>query len=735
MAAIPEFSMPIQAQPNVLSNFSSYSYTISLYMLTSAQYSALINSETKSTAGFQLLVQSAGAPTQPVATRDRAMRNKFFDRDFYLDDLEIHNYITGRGTGGAHTAYDMRFKIIEPYGITFLERLKNAVNEMAAQEGADNLTYFLQPYLLAIRFYGYDVNGNLIKGVSNTSDQSAAYEKFLPFKFKNIKFRINNNAVEYQCEAQPIWQSVALGSATGAAPNNIEISGATVKELLTGTTAATTGQSASASVRGLVDAVNKFYKDNTPAGGIPDEIAIEFSSNSGIDTSPVKKVGPITKALSTQPAPTAADAQLLPEKGAMSATERNTQIPKGVPIIKIIQQVITNSDFIAKQQTFEVTETGEVLPRASAKGASAQWFNVTGKIELKYDPVRKGYATKTTYMVTPYQIYLDSYILPKTAYRGSHKRYDYWFTGTNKEVISFEQEYNFLYYTTLPPTAGEQTVQQASNRVSARYQEAKTQEIIQGTSAGTSHGAIGGNSEPGAALSSVLYSVADQAQAKMVIHGDPQWLGEYDQSLNSLSAYSSGGSINFDSQEIIYEINFNIPTDYGSNGLMEVNSTNIGTNPRHSFLYRAIKVSSSFKDGKFTQEITGVLRMFPEAENKEPAAVSGTVKTDASREKAPLASTPADLVKQGLAKPVAVANGSPGANLTEPDSGYNSAEQQTRRADQPVAQVTAKGRHEIVKFVNGRLVTYVVTSSDQARELFEQGAITANELIQALQHV
>lgn len=184
MAAIPEFSMPIQAQPNVLSNFSSYSYTISLYMLTSAQYSALINSEAKSTAGFQLLVQSAGAPTQLVATRDRAMRNKFFDRDFYLDDLEIHNYITGRGTGGAHTAYDMRFKIIEPYGITFLERLKNAVNEMAAQEGADNLTYFLQPYLLAIRFYGYDANGNLIKGVSNTSDQSAAYEKFLPLNLK-----------------------------------------------------------------------------------------------------------------------------------------------------------------------------------------------------------------------------------------------------------------------------------------------------------------------------------------------------------------------------------------------------------------------------------------------------------------------------------------------------------------------------------------------------------------------
>jgi hypothetical protein len=278
-------------------------------------------------------------------------------------------------------------------------------------------------------------------------------------------------------------------------------------------------------------------------------------------------------------------------------------------------------------------------------------------------------------------------------------------------------------------------VLQSSNRVSARYQEAKTQEIIQGTSAGTAHGAIGGNSEPGAALSSVLYSVADQAQAKMVIHGDPQWLGEYDQSLNSLSAYSSGGSINFDSQEIIYEINFNIPTDYGSNGLMEVNSTNIGTNPRHSFLYRAIKVSSSFKDGKFTQEITGVLRMFPEAENKEPAAVSGTVKTDASREKAPLVSTPADLVKQGLAKPVVVASRSPGTNLTAPNSGYDSAKQQESSAAQLAAQVIAKRQHEIVKFVNGQLVTYVVTSGDQARELFEQGAITLKEFTEALRHV
>lgn len=127
--------------------------------------------------------------------------------------------------------------------------------------------------------------------------------------------------------------------------------------------------------------------------------------------------------------------------------------------------------------------------------------------------------------------------------------------------------------------------------------------------------------------------------------------------------------------------------------------------------------------------------MFPEAENKEPAAVSGTVKTDASREKAPLASTPADLVKPGLATPPVVASGSPGANLTAPNSGDNSAKQQARRADQPVAQVTPKGQHKIVKFVNGQLVTYVVTSGDQARELFEQGAITLKEFTEALRHV
>ena len=54
------FTAPILPQPNILDQYSSYTYSISWYMITKNQFKALETS--KNTAGWQLLVQSGGAP-------------------------------------------------------------------------------------------------------------------------------------------------------------------------------------------------------------------------------------------------------------------------------------------------------------------------------------------------------------------------------------------------------------------------------------------------------------------------------------------------------------------------------------------------------------------------------------------------------------------------------------------------------------------------------------------------
>jgi hypothetical protein len=73
-------------------------------------YKTLLTSQKKSIAGFQLLMQSGGAPT--------AGRNPEFPLDYYIDNLELVSYMQGKGTGSAHNLTDIRFTVTEPNGIT-----------------------------------------------------------------------------------------------------------------------------------------------------------------------------------------------------------------------------------------------------------------------------------------------------------------------------------------------------------------------------------------------------------------------------------------------------------------------------------------------------------------------------------------------------------------------------------------------------------------------------------------
>ena len=53
----------VVTQPNVLDQFNSYSYTASVYLLTSDQYTKLLRTKNKRIDGYQLLFQSGGAPS------------------------------------------------------------------------------------------------------------------------------------------------------------------------------------------------------------------------------------------------------------------------------------------------------------------------------------------------------------------------------------------------------------------------------------------------------------------------------------------------------------------------------------------------------------------------------------------------------------------------------------------------------------------------------------------------
>ena len=228
----------IQTQPNQLDQYASYTYSISWYLLTTQQLNAMYEAQKANVAGWQLLMQSGGAPI--------AGRSPAFPVDYYMDDLEIDTLFPGGGTNMANNATKIRFKVVEPNGISLIENLFKACKAVDSTSKTKN--YYAAPYCLVIQFYGYDSNGNLVapaKGsASGTYGQQAVITKYYPFALTDISFRVANRAVEYEIKGMPI-PHYYRGTDRGTVLKNITLTGQTVKQLLIGSPAGATNNTAS----------------------------------------------------------------------------------------------------------------------------------------------------------------------------------------------------------------------------------------------------------------------------------------------------------------------------------------------------------------------------------------------------------------------------------------------------------------------------------------------------------
>jgi|694.fasta_scaffold57305_3 hypothetical protein len=258
----------IITQPNVLDQYASYTYQISWYLLTTTQYNRLIKQPRRSISGWTLLMQSGGAPignNTTVPSVNNAVRSSKFPVDYYLDDLEIETKLPGGGTGMANSETEIKFKVTEPNGITLVQNLFRANQELnrptnldinasqeldttgtlAEQTTPTPTNYLKAHYCLAIRFYGYDSAGNLSapiigrynrqgSGQQNSTDPQAVVEKIIPFLLTELKFTVTKSQVEYRITGAPVNQHTAFSQSRGTIPKAVQLSGTTVKDVLIG---------------------------------------------------------------------------------------------------------------------------------------------------------------------------------------------------------------------------------------------------------------------------------------------------------------------------------------------------------------------------------------------------------------------------------------------------------------------------------------------------------------------
>lgn len=652
----------LQPQPNVLDQYSSYTYNISLYFLPADDYNTMVATRNPLAAlkGSNLLMASGGAP--------EGSRNQRFPLDFYIDDVAIQQLQPGRGSRGGNGVVSINFKITEPNGITLLDNLYFAIDEIlgGTTDPSKKQNYAAQIYLMHIKFYGYDENGKLAQAAAprdgaTVTDSRAIVEKFIPFRLVNITYRIASQLVEYSCQAVAVQNDIGTGQGRGVIPYNVELTASTLRQAFSGlatvnasvqpdtagrpntatsgTAAAPPPPNASASsgpgtvVNGLVDALNNYQRELTLPQGPNnekiydefDEYDVVFTDNDLADAS-TQPPGPAAKGQVSSAPPAAASARLLGSKQSSDPGSKKISAVAGTTLVQFLDQVIRSSSFIYNQQTQGYDANGNLVPQTPKNRDKLFWYRIGVQATPKaYDRKRNDYAYKITYQVSPYLINdARSSYFPETKFRGVHKIYNYWFTGENTQVISYQQDFNYSY---LAVISGPSSPNDPARKL-ANFREYEKR-VYQPRSNESDQGQENRINEPSANLAERQYNASDLSKASMTIMGDPAWIhqGEVWQGIRgpdkfTLEPFFPDGTINVEVEEPLFLISWNKPSDYDLNtGVTDPTARLLGGGNQiatlgtgggsQTYVYRAVTVTSTFSKGMFRQDIEGVLVLFP----------------------------------------------------------------------------------------------------------------------------
>ena len=328
---------------------------------------------------------------------------------------------------------------------------------------------------------------------------------------------------------------------------------------------------------GLAEALNThqltLVKDKKQSRA--DEYVIEFAPAT-LGDARVKRQGSTNKKATPMQNDNSAK-KLDAATNSTNVNARSMQVSAGMQIVQFIDEIMRSSSYITDQQLYIVDEvTQKVKLNPSPPSGQVAWYKISVEaVQLGYDKIRNDQAYRMKFVISPYAINAaPSDWFGNSRYRGSHKSYEYWFSGMNTQILSFDQEYNNLYRLIISGA----NVPVQSAKTDFRDQSRR---VYFPTSEQHAKGAEGYTNEGADNLAGFLYSPTDQAKARLRIIGDPAWMQQGEISTGVSAAtfnfrpFNDDGTINYDSQEIVFDVSWNRPQDYNfDTGLMDINRSN-----------------------------------------------------------------------------------------------------------------------------------------------------------------
>jgi hypothetical protein len=489
-------------------------------------------------------------------------------------------------------------------------------------------------FILGIKFLGYDENGDLIDPNRQSStlgnpigNARGIYERFVDIKINEMKFRLDGKSVTYNINAIEFPISIALGTKRGILEHDASVEGSTVREALT------TG--AGYGGNGLLSKLNKDQKYLKDTGAI--EIAAEWDFKFQGDAEKIANASLISPAdldkrfWPQSTVKTAKEANAKKDKNPPNNSIRRITFTGGTPILQAINEIIKQSSYLEKALlavTKSETEPDNTTPLTANElnnpsPAVIEWFNVRPEVQnLGWDNKQKDFVFKTTYYIqtysTPYT--LSAYAGLTSPYYGPDKRYDYWFTGKNSELLKLDVAFDNNFYVTTYTGSPDYDIDKAGlNDIPAIAGKQQNQ---------SKQGFLNFGAESPNSYMASLFDIKAWAASKLTILGDPDFLmGGVTNNLDTLGDkfYGSDGyTINPSGRQVFIEVNFNNPQDYDNDsGLLSMNdSIYFFDYPKiikedldsrgGGIILQVVKAISSFNKGKFEQQLDCIPAIFYE---------------------------------------------------------------------------------------------------------------------------
>lgn len=627
---------------NPLAKYPTYTYNLSLYMCTPTAYTRFINSGRQKLDlgpnGGAVVICQTGGINSAVETRAAG-----FSLDYYIDNLRITSMISGKDNGTATNTTEIEFTVSEPYGFSFISNLKRSSDELIAkskEEGLENIQSSLrQFFILGIRFTGFNSDGT-----PASSKEDPLFERFYDLSIVGMTFKLDNKVTTYNIKGVSMAPGTAFGLKRGVWDSGGTVKGLTVYDALS-SMMAQLNKKAQDDVKGKNIKPNSF-KFKFMGKGVGDDPASQ--KRAPIFSAALKSSTELNKAKLVGPAP-----PVPVDSGQPNEKIGEFSVGSSTPILQAFDQIISRSAYI--EDAFKVIQTSQLeankkqangeIVKATDSQATVSWYNVSAEVSnAKYFKEIGDFTFDILYIFTVYEtpIVINPYSNLGIKYYGPHKRYDYWFTGKNTEILNYSQTLdNTFFNVAVVPTA--------SNAESAPEQTTpvKTGGPIGADNTGTQNE----QQNMKKAYVSSLFDPGAYATATVRIMGDPDYLmPESTTSVNSLykQFYGPDGfTISPNGGQVFIEIDFKEPQDYGfkSTDGITFNSTGdglMGINESIQFWrlppeidkvvegvsYQVLSVKSTFANGKFEQDLQLTVNQFPKTEeairNEAAAASAGT---------------------------------------------------------------------------------------------------------------